>query len=175
MEETFRKGLLESFNAGLTDIFTHYSTKIALLEEKVSNQNSSIIDLNDKYSKLQKDFNELKDDFESYKSVSVMKNLHKQIYEKDIIIGDMQKKIDKITSQNDVIQQTDTDPYSVTTPESVEEIEVSFIEKKLRGKIYYVSEDNDKEIYEKLPDGELGDCVGKYNENNRPIFFKKKN
>ena len=56
---------------------------------------------------------------------------------------------------------------------SEEEVEITFKEKKLRGKIYYISEDDDREIYEKLPDGELGDCVGKYNEKNRPVFFKK--
>ena len=57
--------------------------------------------------------------------------------------------------------------------ESEEEVEVTFSEKKLKGKIYFISDDDDRDIYEKLPDGELGNHVGKYNEKNRPVFFKK--
>ena len=38
----------------------------------------------------------------------------------------------------------------------------------------YVTEDEDRDIYEKLDDGEVGEHIGKYNENNRPILFKKK-
>ena len=38
--------------------------------------------------------------------------------------------------------------------------------------MYYVTDDEDREIYEKLPDGEIGDKVGQY-INNRAKFFKK--
>jgi len=55
-----------------------------------------------------------------------------------------------------------------------DEEEVSVSEKKLRGKMYYVTDDDEKQIYEKLEDGDIGDLVGKYNEKNRPVFFKKK-
>jgi uncharacterized coiled-coil protein SlyX len=55
-----------------------------------------------------------------------------------------------------------------------EEVEVEFIEKKLKGKMYYVTDDEDREIYEKLEDGDVGELVGKYNDKNRPVFYKKK-
>ena len=55
--------------------------------------------------------------------------------------------------------------------EEVEEVE--FIEKKIKDVIYFVTDDDDRDIYEKLDNGELGECVGKYNNKNRPKFFKK--
>ena len=55
-----------------------------------------------------------------------------------------------------------------------EEVEVDFIIKKLRGKEYYVTDDKDREIYEKLDDDEVGELIGKYNEKGRATFFKKK-
>ena len=54
-----------------------------------------------------------------------------------------------------------------------EEVEVDFIEKILRKKTYYITDDADREIYEKLPDGDVGELVGKYNDKGRPVFFKK--
>jgi uncharacterized coiled-coil protein SlyX len=67
------------------------------------------------------------------------------------------------------------EPEEEDDDEDEEEVEVEFIEKKLKGKTYYVTDDDDREIYEKLDDGEVGELVGKYNDKNRPIFFKKKN
>ena len=58
--------------------------------------------------------------------------------------------------------------------EEDEEVEVEFTIKKLRGKEYYITDDDDREIYEKLEDDEVGELVGKYNEKGRPTFFKKK-
>lgn len=179
MENEFREKLVDSFNSGLSDIFSYYSNKISVLEEKVQKQDELITDLSQKHEILQKDYSELKEEFESYKSVSVVKNLHDQIFDKDNIIKNMTQKIEKLShkldEENSSIKNNE-DQFDCTTiqSESLEEVEVSFIEKKLRGKIYYVSEDNDRDIYEKLLDGEIGEHVGKYNDNNRPIFFKKK-
>ena len=66
-----------------------------------------------------------------------------------------------------------TESAAVTDTED-EEVEVEFTIKKLRGKEYYVTDDDDREIYEKLEDDEVGELVGKYNEKGRPTFFKKK-
>jgi predicted RNase H-like nuclease (RuvC/YqgF family) len=179
MEKEFREKLVESFNSGLSDIFSYYSNKISVLEDKVQKQDELIKDLSHKHETLQKDYDELKEDFESYKSVSVVKNLHDQIFDKDNIIKNMTQKIEKLShkleEENSVVKNNEESFESETMKsESLEEVEVSFIEKKLRGKIYYVSEDNDRDIYEKLLDGEIGEHVGKYNDNNRPIFFKKR-
>ena len=66
------------------------------------------------------------------------------------------------------------EPEEPQEEEDDEEVEVEFIVKKLRGKEYYVTDDEDRDIYEKLEDDEVGDLVGKYNEKGRPTFFKKK-
>jgi hypothetical protein len=57
--------------------------------------------------------------------------------------------------------------------EEEEEVEVEFIEKTIKGVIYFVTDDEDRDIYEKLDNGALGECVGKYNNKNRAKFFKK--
>ena len=63
---------------------------------------------------------------------------------------------------------------NVEEEEEVEESEeeVEFLEKKIRGKIYYVTDDADRDIHIKLENGEIGDHVGAY-VNNRAKFFKK--
>ena len=57
--------------------------------------------------------------------------------------------------------------------EEEEEVEVDFIEKTIKGVIYFVTDDEDRDIYDKLDNGALGECVGKYNNKNRAKFFKK--
>ena len=57
--------------------------------------------------------------------------------------------------------------------DSEEEIEVSFNEKTIQGKKYFVTDDDDRDIYEKLSNDDIGDHVGSYNNKNRAIFFKK--
>ena len=63
--------------------------------------------------------------------------------------------------------------------EVVEE-EISFIEKKLKPpnskgrklKTYLITDDEYKDIYERLEDGEPGDHVGKLTgKQNKPVFF----
>ena len=80
--------------------------------------------------------------------------------------------------ENEVVENDNSlEPAAVEQVESdeeeEEEDEIEVIEKKLRHKIYYVTDDDDKYIYEKLDDGSIGDCVGKYNSKNRPHFYKK--
>ena len=85
------------------------------------------------------------------------------------------------------VEETDPKPVEETVPKPVEEtvpkpveetsdeeeVEVDFIEKTLRKKTYYITDDADREIYEKLPSGDVGELVGKYNDKGRPVFFKK--
>jgi len=65
--------------------------------------------------------------------------------------------------------------------EEVEEVEVEFSEKKLKPpnstsrklKYYFITDDENKDIYEKLENGELGEHVGKLiGKQNKPFFFE---
>jgi len=76
-------------------------------------------------------------------------------------------------AEEEVAEEEVVEAVAVTDTED-EEVEVEFTIKKLRGKEYYVTDDDDREIYEKLEDDEVGELVGKYNEKGRPTFFKKK-
>jgi hypothetical protein len=51
-----------------------------------------------------------------------------------------------------------------------EEEEVSYVRKKLKGKYYFVSDENPPQIYEYLEGNEVGALVGKMN-NNKPEFL----
>ena len=63
--------------------------------------------------------------------------------------------------------------------ENSEEIEeVEFYEKRLKSPVtkkmtmYYITDDTNKEIYEKLEDDEIGECIGKLvGKNTRPHFY----
>lgn len=60
--------------------------------------------------------------------------------------------------------------------EAEEEPELSLYEKKIKGVVYYVSDDVHMRIYTRLPDGEVGDEVGKYEKDeetgkSKAVFF----
>ncbi len=79
-----------------------------------------------------------------------------------------------VTNEPEPKPEPEPEPEPEQEDDSDEEVEVEFIEKVLRKKTYYVTDDDDREIYEKLDDGSLGELVGKYNDKGRPVFFKKK-
>ena len=214
--ESIKSNFSNNFQNGLNEICNFYTNKIDVLEKQLGIQNITIEHLQSRISSIEQQHDILKDDFEQYKSVSIVKNLNKQISEKDNEISFLNKRINKLKTvvvnsseetenteventeventeventevkntevENTAVENTEienteienTEIENTETESSEEEVETTFIEKKLKGKIFFVSEDEDKEIYEKLPNGELGDIVGKYNNNNRPIFFKSK-
>ena len=210
--ESIKSNLSINFKTGLDELCNCYNNKIGILEKKIENQNTTIEHLQTRISSIEQQHDILKEDFEQYKSVSIVKNLNKQISEKDYEISFLNTRINKlktvivnsseneaekvssdtsseneeeVSSKNEEVEKVSEDTSSENEEEeevsskneevsSDEEVETTFIEKKLKGKIFFVSEDEDRDIYIKLPDGELGEIVGKYNSNNRPIFFKTK-
>ncbi len=56
--------------------------------------------------------------------------------------------------------------------EEEEEQEISYIRKKIKGKYYYVSDEDPPQIYECLEDNEVGSLVGKMNDK-KAEFFKE--
>ena len=50
-----------------------------------------------------------------------------------------------------------------------------YYEHKLRGKMYYISDDKYKYIYNKLKNNKLGKEIGKYSDKSYPIFYNKIN
>lgn len=185
----------ELFTNNLNEVFDFFNNRITNLEESLETYTQKNRQLEDKIIVLSNQCAEFKEELEDFKKVSIIKNLNNQIVEKDIKIKELYSTIKRLHSEEPVeapIVESVEDPIEesfeehVEDPieensthysdveESEEEVEVSFTEKKIRGKIYYISDDNDREIYIKLDNGDLGDMVGKYNENNRPTFFKNK-
>jgi hypothetical protein len=82
--------------------------------------------------------------------------------------------------ENDNEEVVENDNEEVVEGSSEEELEINVYEKNLKPpsgngrKTYYISDDDSKEIYEKLEDGSIGDCIGKLTgKTNRPHFFNK--
>ena len=78
-----RSEFISNFESGFNELCKFYDDKINLLEKKIDNQNVTIDHLKDQLTILEKQHDILKSDFDDYKSVSIVKNLNKQISEKD--------------------------------------------------------------------------------------------
>ena len=104
------------------------------------------------YAILLKKFKKLETEFERYKSVSLIKKLDKELFEKTNEIMFLKKKIDKIeTNRKRDVEDED------------EDIEVELI--TIGNKEYYITQDIHKDIYQKLDDNSVGNIIGKYIRN----------
>ena len=146
---------------------------------------------------------------ENYSKVSVVKNLHNQIYEKDNLILQLENKISKLKNdpleigvkntiktilveenehildeENEPILDEENEPILDEENKSYEsgeevEVEVEFVEKKLKSPcpprkltLYLITVDDNKDIYDRLDNGEPGKHVGKLvGKQNKPFFF----
>jgi chromosome segregation ATPase len=151
-----------------------------------------------KIIELEKQYTKLEDDFKNYQKVSIVKNLNTQLYERENEIKFLKKKMDSM-EMNTIIDCTNVqlvgmeplpkpisksievinDKPSLPEPELSDEEEIDLIEKKLKPpngtgrKTYYITDDENRDIYEKLEKGDVGECVGKLvGKSQRPHFFK---
>ena len=211
------------------------------LRDYITRLNDKHLDVTKENLSLKDEINKLNDRLENISNVSIIKNLNTQIYEKDQIIQQLEKKLNGIiTKNNDLSSKIETlmkEPIKLTIEEEplqqeeeevveheepveeeeadqVEEVEedqveeeeedqveyeheepveeevpedeevveeeISFIEKKLKPpnskgrklKTYLITDDEYKDIYERLEDGEPGEHVGKLTgKQNKPVFF----
>ena len=129
------------------------------------------------------------EEFNNYNKVSVVKNLHNQIYEKDNIIKLLQKKINSLKEynkiDNSIHEVEDEQLEKVEELEEVEEVEedeeeVELYEKKLKPpncndrklKLFLITDDEHRDIYERDDNGEPGEHIGKLiGKHNKPFFF----
>ena len=95
--------------------------------------------------------------------------------EDEEVVADEEKEVVEVVADEDevVVVTNEEVANDEEEEEEEEEEEVEFIEKKIKGVTYFVTDDEDRDIYEKLDNGDPGECVGKYNNKNRPKFFKK--
>jgi len=95
--------------------------------------------------------------------------------DKEVVVDEVTVVDDEAVVDDDEVADEKANEEAVVDEdeEEEEEVEVDFIEKTIKGVIYFVTDDEDRDIYEKLDNGALGECVGKYNNKNRAKFFKK--
>jgi hypothetical protein len=80
----------------------------------------------------------------------------------------------------ETVEETTVETTEETTEETVEETvveeeqeeeqEISYIRKKIKGKYYYVSDEDPPQIYECLEDNEVGSLVGKMNDKKAEFY-----
>ena len=236
-----------SFKKNINKVYTEF---IGSINNIIEGKEKNILDLRkdiEKYSqqanKLSKQCKTLTEECENFQKVSIMKNLNKQLFEKNNTIQILEKKILNLEKKNikmdikvdSVVVETDNNEITIvdetdnTESSSVDkndnnesssvdetvnnesssvdkndnnesssvdktdnnesssvvddssegnEEEVEIYEKKLKSPItkkmtsYYISDDTNKDIYEKLANDEIGECVGRLvGKNNRPFFF----
>jgi hypothetical protein len=129
------------------------------LNEFYSSMNKLIVSSKEEQNKLEEDFKllqqkykKLETEFNSYKSVSIVKKLDKELFEKKNEIVFLKKKIKQMELKNSKPEKLDE--------EEEEDIEVELIE--FEGSEYYITQDIHKDIYEQLDDGSVGDIIGKF-------------
>lgn len=129
------------------------------LEEFYSSMNKMIVSSKEEQNKLEEDFKllqkkykKLETEFNRYKSVSMVKKLDKELFEKTNEIVFLKKKIKQMELKNSKPEKLDE--------EDEEDIEVELI--TIEGSEYYITQDIHKDIYEQLDDGSVGDIIGKF-------------
>ena len=133
------------------------------LNEFYSSMNKLIVSSKEEQNKLEEDFKllqkkykKLETEFNRYKSVSIVKKLDKELFEKTNEIVFLKKKIKQMELKN-------SKPEKLDEEEEEEDIEVELIE--FEGSEYYITQDIHKDIYEQLDDGSVGDIIGKFRGN----------
>ena len=91
-----------------------------------------------------------------------------EIEVEEIVEEETAVEVEAVEVETGSINSSDESEYS--------EDEVDCYEKKIRSKIYYVSDDNKHQIYEKMDNGEVGDLLGylKFGKSGKrgiPVFY----
>jgi hypothetical protein len=105
--------------------------------------------------------------------------------EAEVEVVEVEEEVDEDEADEDEVDvdEDEADEDEADEAEVDEEEEVDFIEKKLKPpncksrklKIYLITDDEYKDIYERMDDGEAGDHVGKLvGTQNKPFFFVNK-
>ena len=191
-------------------------------------EKNTILEENTKLKKtiesLELENKKIAEECDNYSKVSVVKNLHNQIFEKDNLIKLLEKKINDLKQNNinleivekeadeeeeeavadeeeeeveeveeaveveeEAVEVEEVDGEEVEEEEAVEveevdgEEEVEFYEKRLKPpnckdrklKLFLITDDEYKDIYDILDNGEPGKHIGKLvGKQNKPFFFK---
>tara|TARA_B100000787_G_C16193227_1_gene298884 strand:- start:200 stop:625 length:426 start_codon:yes stop_codon:yes gene_type:complete len=131
----------------LEDFYTTMSKLIVSSTDEKTELKAEFIQLQKKYKKLETEF-------ARYKSVSMVKTLDRELFEKTNEIVFLKKKIKHMElKQSKVVEELEED----------EDIEVELI--TIDKTDYYITQDIHKDIYEKLEDDSVGKVLGKFIRN----------
>ena len=175
------------------DQFKHLSDKVDSIHSNYDQRLESVVsnlgDLESKMGGMLDDIASLKDEFTNYQKVSIVKNLNQQLFERNVELDHLKKKIEKFedacnpsANKEEVVEEVVEEvavEEEVEEEEVVEEVEeeaveeeeedaVGLVEKMLKHpsdkkkKTYFVTDDDDRDIYAVLENGDPSDePVGK--------------
>jgi len=167
-----RIGILEEQYRQLDEDFKNYQ-KVSI----VKNLNTQLHERENELKILKKKMETLKNNSKPVSEVVEVAEVAAEVAE----VAEVSEVADEVSEVSEVSEVLEVaDEVSEVADEVSEEEEVDLIEKKLKPpngtgrKAYYITDDDNHDIYEKMEDGDVGECIGKLvGKALRPHFFSK--
>lgn len=158
------------------------------LDKQLSERDNEIRILNNRLTSFEKKYDELNKKYEDVilqngcdneqVEMNINENQNESTNEIDNV-GDILEEVKEVEEVEEVVEELeDVEEVDQESDEEVEEIEVEFIEKRLKPKdgkgrvLFLITDDEQKDIYTRLEDGEPDEHVGRLvGKNNRPQWF----
>ena len=142
---------------------------------QITSNNSEFLDnLNNKLDNVYEYIKEHIEKVDNYHEEHIEKvdNYHeeqtKKITQLEKTIVELRERLEEVEKEAEEIDASYNESNAESDAESDSEF-LDFYEKKINGKIYFITDDNEKDIYEKLDDGEVGEMLGRM-VNNKAVF-----
>lgn len=165
----YYKELVQSLNIKIVQLSDENSNYKNAYEAKAA----MVDDLTDEIRTLKNNVKKLEDDNAAFSKVSHIIAMEKENAKLKSDIQLLTHRCNILSKRNINIpapqpEQPQTEPKNVIPSQEHMEHEETFIEKKIKGIIYYISEDK-QYIYEKLEDGDVGKKLGHLEKKNDKV------
>ncbi len=139
------------------------TSKNKQLENTIKTQQKEIDDLHMLIQQKDVEIENITEEKDNLSKVSQVKHLHVTLDQQNREIDSLKKQVELLKKKT---KDTETISPKLEKKESLEEKEtvdnnIRYVKKKIKGVEYYVSCDEDKEVYNILEHNELGENVGK--------------
>ena len=137
---------------------------------QITSNNSEFLDnLNNKLDNVYEYIKEHIDKIDNYHEEQT-----KKITQLEKTIAELRERLEEVEKEAEEIDASDNESKANSDADSDSDSDsdgdfLDFYEKEINGKTYFITDDDEKEIYEKLDDGEVGEMLGCM-VNNKAVF-----
>ena len=130
-----------------------YLKQLFQSKQKIVQEQINVIDnLNSRIRDLESEIQRYEEELLSYRRVSQIIQYEKENNRLQTVVKTLEQKIKSLT-----VAQEEQPPSSSSSESS----ELNVYEKKIGSTVYYISDDAEHKIFEKIGDGEIGEELGK--------------